>query len=63
MTTPIKPASVIDVRHVDSAVTLLRTARDYLAHAGCEKAAEAARVALRSALGAQRHVRARERRT
>ena len=61
--TKFREATAHDVQIVDRAIAALRDARTDLADAGCEKAANAVRIALKSAEGAGRHVRNRRERT
>lgn len=55
----IRPAGTSERQLIDVAVQRLRTARDALRAAGAPRAAAATRRALKSAEGAQRHVRHR----
>jgi len=63
MTRDIRPATDDQAIHLANAIKLLRKARGWLTAADCPKAMEALQAAIKSAEGAQRHMRHRRRRT
>lgn len=63
MTRPLKPATAQQEIYLTMAVNLLRIARDHAERSGSPRAVAAIRRALKSAEGAQRHMRHRRRRT
>jgi len=56
MAKKLEPATWSDYSRVGEALTALRHARDVMKQVKCPKAAEAIRLAIKSAEGAERHV-------
>jgi len=63
MTRDMRPATNDQAVHLANALELLRKARGWLTAADCPKAMGALQAAIKSAEGAQRHMRHRRRRT
>ena len=63
MTRDIRPATDDQAIHPANAIKLLKKARGWMTAADCPRAMEALQAALKSAEGAQRHMRHRRRRT
>lgn len=55
----IKPATLVDLHNIDTAIAELKSTRKLLIDAGASKAAEAVARAIKSAEGAGRHAQRR----